>query len=441
MNLDNYKYPIKKPQLNKDLHGWMGKGNKRLLKKYIQKNKDKNIFEFGSWLGLSTTFISENTSKDTKIYAVDLWSFGGETISNMVKTIKDKKEKKKMIHRIKNLYDLFIVNMWDYKDKLIPIKIDGRKGMQLLYDNNIKPDLIYLDMDHEYEPVLNDLKVLCKLYPDVVIIGDDPKFYIGVAKALKEILKIYPNYYLELDLNSYALIPLNYKKKNLNYSLELRYTPIKSNNGIKKYKLLIIFISNNGLKNCKEHYNKFNNKFFDDINIVYINENNSKCFNIGKLYNIGYLLNKDYTHYIFHRHRTIPDNETLNYYITDNKSPILLEYKANFYSFSAFYLGSILFEKSLFEKINGFNNIACNEYELDNSLFYSLVKNNSSVMYPSTGKIKTESFYDLNYRNLIKKINKKNIVYEFNNGLKEISEYKVDNKIEINKNCYYYNIN
>ena len=107
--------------------------------------------------------------------------------------------------------------------------MDGRKVLKYLKDMGIKLDLIYLDMDHEYEPVLGDLKEICKYFPDVPIIGDDILYHKGVGRAVKEFLATAcSQYFLEVDQNAYALIPKSDKFKPsiynfINFNIIIHY--------------------------------------------------------------------------------------------------------------------------------------------------------------------------------------------------------------------------
>ena len=55
--------------------------------------------------------------------------------------------------------------MYHKEDIVIPIRMDGRDAIEYLYNNDIVPNLIYLDMDHEYEAVKGDLEQINKYYP------------------------------------------------------------------------------------------------------------------------------------------------------------------------------------------------------------------------------------------------------------------------------------
>ena len=76
----------------------------------------------------------------------------------------------------------------------------------MLAEMKIKPDLIYLDMDHKYESVKGDLNIIYKYFPRVPIVGDDPDAYAGTKKALFEFIVEKKVPYLDIDRNCYAII-------------------------------------------------------------------------------------------------------------------------------------------------------------------------------------------------------------------------------------------
>lgn len=83
------------------------------------------------------------------------------------------------------LYETFLTNCWDYRDRLVPVRQNSVDGIQAVYETGWVPDLIYLDGGHDYEDVAADLKVLQQCYPQVPIVGDD-WWWGGVRQALQE---------------------------------------------------------------------------------------------------------------------------------------------------------------------------------------------------------------------------------------------------------------
>ena len=212
-----FSFPKTKPKIEYNLQGWLAKGNQILLNKYVDRNM-KIIFEFGSWKGLSATYILKRCNSKCIIICIDMWK--GDTSIGF--NVKD------------NLYEQFIINMWKYKNQVIPLKMDGRKAMKYLHNLKIKPDLIYLDMDHSYKEVKQDLQTIFKYFPNTLILGDDILYWDGVKQAVNEIEKESKIFNIEINQNCYALIPKWYSIK---YNL-----PIYNNTVIIDLKIDNVFI-------------------------------------------------------------------------------------------------------------------------------------------------------------------------------------------------------
>jgi predicted O-methyltransferase YrrM len=154
-----FKFPDVKPSVKPDMHGWFNNDNKIFLKNIINKQQ-KIIIELGSWLGSSTRWFCDNTN--ATIYAVDHWLGSNEHQGRV--DVKDK---------LPILYETFIVNCWEYKDRIVPIRLNTIAGLQYLYDNQIVPDVIYVDASHEEADVIADIEKCLELFPDALITGDD----------------------------------------------------------------------------------------------------------------------------------------------------------------------------------------------------------------------------------------------------------------------------
>ena len=111
-----HAFPPRRPNAKPNLHGWLGDGNQLLLKKFIRK-ETKLIFEFGTWLGKSAMFmlnLQADNPAFTKVVCVDTWE-GDWSI----------KQTDKYKEHLANLYDTFIVNMWDVRERVVPVRMDG----------------------------------------------------------------------------------------------------------------------------------------------------------------------------------------------------------------------------------------------------------------------------------------------------------------------------
>lgn len=316
--LDNIKikhqFPKKKPNMppnEKLIMGWLTVNNQVLLHKYLinRCSKKSVIIEFGVWLGMSTNFIAENTTSDSTIICVDWWK-GDTSIGNVKNNEYD-------------LYKRYVDNTWKNKNKIIPIKMDGREAAIYLSKIGIKPDLIYLDMGHSYEEVIGDLKIIIEAFPETIIIGDDYSYWTGVKKAVVEVRYKYDIPYLNIDKNCYALLYEKDKKymtynnnkigKNVQYykNEEIQYSvvqgnqynknkrifiiPIVTNDDIKKYDNIIRHVKNDLIIFVKSQYSIFTKFNYGYHYYIHYIEKNNKNKNISFIFvNPEYIVDIDY---------------------------------------------------------------------------------------------------------------------------------------------------
>ena len=449
-----HKFPSKNPNLTKDEHGWFGTGNKYLLEKYLRPT-DKIIIEFGCWLGLSSRFLYEHSSENSIIICVDLWEDGGNSIQNGLKSDKNalkeidnknksnkmKKEIEKMEYRLNHLYNIFITNMWDYKDRIIPLKMDGKSACEYLSKLKIKPDFIYLDMDHTYKSVIGDLSAIFNAFPNTLIVGDDIKYHKGVGQAVKEGI-IGKKYSIEMNKNSYVLIPITEKydffseKSGLYYQFDevvLKYPREK----------LSIIIPMRNTKNIEElclkyslHFNKLKRPYklyfmtYNDI------KDNLTYQNIGKLLNIGFDLSckENNKIFLFTNIKLIPNSE---YYDSYPDNPILIEYLNPKYFLQTYHLGSILFNKFDFIRCNGYPNNVFNQYGHNISLYSRLIENNIKISLPILEEPSRQNTNNYNWENVKSKLRYDKDDDWKENGLTSLN-YKVKQSKKVNGLCEIY---
>jgi hypothetical protein len=137
--------------------------------------------EVGVWKGKSFSyFVVENINNNKNIttYAVDTWEGSPEhTNDSCIIT--------------KTLYEEFISNMSSVADKFIPMRMTSEQASKQFEDNSL--DAVFIDAQHEYEPVKRDLELW---YPKVksngIFCGHDYcNGWPGVEQAVNEFAKIH----------------------------------------------------------------------------------------------------------------------------------------------------------------------------------------------------------------------------------------------------------
>jgi hypothetical protein len=123
-----------------------------------QAKQHKLIVEFGSFLGRSTRVLADNAVG--KVYAMDDWRtgikphWGPEILENLTPDFEE------------NLYLGFCLHLQEHIDsgKVVPVRANNER-VDLLppewfngHGGGQKPDMLFIDGDHHYEPVKRDIK-------------------------------------------------------------------------------------------------------------------------------------------------------------------------------------------------------------------------------------------------------------------------------------------
>ncbi|MBC7986603.1 MAG: class I SAM-dependent methyltransferase [Sphingomonadaceae bacterium] len=172
-----------------DLQGWDSKHP--VFADLVGELRPGLIVEVGTWKGASAVHMAGVCRKlglATEIVCIDTW------LGNWQHWSRESGVGSKLDLRIVNgfprLYYQFMANVlhFGFRDSITPLPLTGVAGAKLFKHLEIRPDLIYIDGDHEYESVLFDLRLwLEQLRPGGAIIGDDYN-WPGVRRAVEEIL-------------------------------------------------------------------------------------------------------------------------------------------------------------------------------------------------------------------------------------------------------------
>jgi hypothetical protein len=87
---------------------------------------------------------------------------------------------------VDRMYQVFVSNCWEYRDRLYPLVADSAEGMAIVKAMGITPAMVFIDMSHDPESVARDTLVAAYLFPDSIICGDDynrKDVPLGVARA------------------------------------------------------------------------------------------------------------------------------------------------------------------------------------------------------------------------------------------------------------------
>ena len=155
-----FPWPDEKPCGNGVLDGWFAGDNQFMLSEVLS-DKTAMVCEIGSWQGVSARFLCEHAPNAT-IICIDTWLGSIEHRINP-----------EWRTQLPLLYETFLANMWDYRERVVPMRQSSTAGIHILHDHKIAPEVFYLDAAHDELSVRADLWLLLWLFPRAIVIGDD----------------------------------------------------------------------------------------------------------------------------------------------------------------------------------------------------------------------------------------------------------------------------
>ena len=164
-----FPWPDAKPGVLEQRERWFNPRKQILLREVVPRDA-KLVVELGSWLGDSTRWFCEHCPEAT-VVAVDTWLGSVEHLL-------------KRRDLLPVLYDTFLTNCWEYRDRLIPFRNTSLAALNFLAGLKLKPDVIYFDSDHSEHGLVAELATAADHWLDPVFVGDDYKEGNTVADAI-----------------------------------------------------------------------------------------------------------------------------------------------------------------------------------------------------------------------------------------------------------------
>lgn len=172
---ERFPWPSERPNVPPSDHGWFS-GRPEFFEQFTGTHVDVYL-ELGSWLGKSARWFARQCPNAT-IICIDHWHGSPEH-----------HRKSKWKQHLPTLYETFVTNMWDLRDRVIPVRADTLQGMSVVAESGVQPHLVYIDAAHDAESVYRDLRTGLEFFPHTQVIGDDwpiEGVRCGVQKVLAE---------------------------------------------------------------------------------------------------------------------------------------------------------------------------------------------------------------------------------------------------------------
>ena len=164
-----------------DIDGWFSEHDAEIYNMIVDRYTNAKFIEIGVWKGRSFASVIDKLLKNNynEIYVADHW-LGAPT----------ERTTSQIEVSVSDIFDIFSTNLKElgFNGKYNPLKMDSISASKQFADEYF--DVIFIDGDHEYESVKEDL---LKWYPKLkiggTICGHD-KDYPPVEKALKEVFNL-----------------------------------------------------------------------------------------------------------------------------------------------------------------------------------------------------------------------------------------------------------
>ena len=187
-HINNIGFPRKKPNVQPFIHTeWFVPVHKEVMRQLISLNHTKVIVDIGSYYGASTIYLARK-AQNAIVFAVDIWD------EDKLLTEHGEEYGVEATRELFNLYpyyETFLVNTWDFKEAIIPMKMTSKEALDLLKKYEIVPDLIYVDGDNRYEVVKQDITSCLNYFPSAHIVGDDYGIHKSVRAAVRDCADTY----------------------------------------------------------------------------------------------------------------------------------------------------------------------------------------------------------------------------------------------------------
>jgi hypothetical protein len=152
--------------------GWLGEGTDIMLSRVLSPATHL-VVELGAWLGLSSRFIA-NHAPNAVVVSVDHWKGSPEHLQDP-----------RYEHLLPRLYETFQSRCWDYRERIVPLRMSSLDGLKAVAEAGLQPDVVYVDAEHSFEAVSGELALARKLFPRAVLTGDDYD-WTGVRAAVND---------------------------------------------------------------------------------------------------------------------------------------------------------------------------------------------------------------------------------------------------------------
>jgi len=163
---ERYSWPDHRPDV--PIVPWvMDYGGRKLIKSLIAARRLRIVVEIGAFVGGSVRQWLE-VSPEVTVVAIDPWpQIVGPNF--FYDTHPVGRLHARQLREPDGMYHAFLANLWDVRDRVIPLRGTGRSMLPELHALGLRPDLIFIDADKQAA----EIAICDELFPEALVCGDD----------------------------------------------------------------------------------------------------------------------------------------------------------------------------------------------------------------------------------------------------------------------------
>lgn len=163
--------------------GWFGDEEKKWYREKASQIKNGSILEIGVYQGASILSIEDICKQNnTVIYGIDAWELNAVEDKEAFKTKENLVKSRETIEKIIDKY-----NLWH-------IKLIKARSEEIADTATFKFDLIFIDGDHDYKSVLQDMELYWSKVESGGIMAGHDFVFPDVERAVKTFLNGHNDY-------------------------------------------------------------------------------------------------------------------------------------------------------------------------------------------------------------------------------------------------------
>ena len=141
--------------------GWCQEDDKQALLRACEITESRgglNLYlELGSWGGSSCRFVLDHY-RDAFAICIDSWRIDHQPGDVPWRDY---------------LYETFVINMRDYRDRVLAVRRDTIIGINRVAKLSAKPEVIYIDAGHDFDNAFTDAMLCVWHWPEAILVIDD----------------------------------------------------------------------------------------------------------------------------------------------------------------------------------------------------------------------------------------------------------------------------